>query len=76
MTTTAPSTTATPTTHPAGRDALTADGGIHLRPVRPADEPALAALYRRASTDSLRMRFVTTPGRANAIDPPIPRGTR
>jgi acyl-CoA synthetase (NDP forming)/GNAT superfamily N-acetyltransferase len=46
-----------------GVDALTADGGIvTIRPVRPADRPALAALYGTASPDDLRLRFFAQPG--------------
>jgi acyl-CoA synthetase (NDP forming)/GNAT superfamily N-acetyltransferase len=48
----------------AGADALTADGGIvRIRQVTPADAEALTALYERASSDSLRMRFFGAPGR-------------
>jgi acyl-CoA synthetase (NDP forming)/GNAT superfamily N-acetyltransferase len=43
-------------------DALARDGGIvRLRCATPADGPALTALYRRASTDSLRLRFFSAP---------------
>jgi acyl-CoA synthetase (NDP forming)/GNAT superfamily N-acetyltransferase len=45
-------------------DALTADGTIVvIRPVTPADSAALAALFRRASGASLRLRFFVSPGR-------------
>jgi acyl-CoA synthetase (NDP forming)/GNAT superfamily N-acetyltransferase len=41
-----------------GVDALTADGGIvHLRPIRPEDRAAVAALYSRSGPESLRLRF-------------------
>ncbi|MEU4216710.1 GNAT family N-acetyltransferase [Actinoplanes sp. NPDC026623] len=43
-------------------DALTSDGGIvTIRPVRPDDWAALAALYGEASPDSLRLRFFGRP---------------
>jgi acyl-CoA synthetase (NDP forming)/RimJ/RimL family protein N-acetyltransferase len=56
-------TTTTPLTHDnGGVDALAADGGIvTIRPVRPTDRRALAALYGDASPDSLRLRFFGTP---------------
>lgn len=47
-----------------GTDALAADGGIvRLRPVRPDDAAALAALYAVSSPENLRMRFFGLPGR-------------
>jgi acyl-CoA synthetase (NDP forming)/GNAT superfamily N-acetyltransferase len=52
----------------AGADALTADGGIvRIRAVTPADAVALTALYERASSDSLRMRFFGAPGRQMVV---------
>ncbi|TDO36682.1 bifunctional acetate--CoA ligase family protein/GNAT family N-acetyltransferase [Paractinoplanes brasiliensis] len=51
-------------TAPAGTtvDALTSDGGIvAIRPVRPGDRNGLAAMFRHASADSLRLRFFAAP---------------
>ncbi len=43
---------------PSGVDAVTADGHIvRIRPVRPDDADGLAALYDRASSDTLYRRF-------------------
>lgn len=53
------------TAAPDGVDALTADGGIvRMRPVRPDDGPALAALFGRATANSLRLRFFAAPNAA------------
>jgi acetyl coenzyme A synthetase (ADP forming)-like protein len=39
-------------------DAVLLDGGsIHIRPVQPADAPALAAFHARLSPETVRMRF-------------------
>jgi acyl-CoA synthetase (NDP forming)/GNAT superfamily N-acetyltransferase len=47
----------------SGRDALAADGGIvRLRPAGRSDAEALAALYTRGSSESLRLRFFGLPG--------------
>jgi len=46
-------------------DALAADGGIlTIRPIRPGDCGALAALYSEAKPDGLRLRFFNQPGEA------------
>ncbi|AGL16958.1 GNAT family N-acetyltransferase [Actinoplanes sp. N902-109] len=46
-------------------DALASDGGIvTIRPVRPADRPALAGLYASATPESLRLRFFALPSPA------------
>ncbi|WP_189335519.1 bifunctional acetate--CoA ligase family protein/GNAT family N-acetyltransferase [Actinoplanes ianthinogenes] len=47
-----------------GADALASDGGIvTIRPARPDDRGALAALYAGASRDNLLLRFFIVPGR-------------
>ena len=39
-------------------DVVLADGGtVHVRPVRPADDDALLALYQRMSADLIYLRF-------------------
>jgi acyl-CoA synthetase (NDP forming)/GNAT superfamily N-acetyltransferase len=46
------------TTVPTTADALlTAGAVVTIRPVAPADEPALLALYERTTADSIRLRF-------------------
>jgi hypothetical protein len=59
-----------------GRDALAADGGIvRLRPAVPGDAEALAALYTRGSSESLRLRFFGVPGE-RTLDKEIERLVR
>ncbi len=41
-------------------DLVTRTGvALHVRPVTPSDEPALAEMYRHVSADDLRFRFFT-----------------
>ncbi|MEU4689918.1 GNAT family N-acetyltransferase [Actinoplanes sp. NPDC023714] len=50
---------------PEDADTLASDGGIvTIRPVRPGDRAALAALYAGASRRNLWLRFFIVPGRA------------
>src|SRR5690606_15019307 len=57
-------------------DALTADGAIvTVRPAAPDDREALAAMFRRSSGASLRLRFFATPGRS-LLDAEVARSVR